>query len=451
VRERTSPVDLSDRWCARLLGWLAALLCLLLPPGAPTLAAPPPAEARAAAQLERARETRAFTEQHYQYLAGGPDCPRAVFVSYRHSERAPDISDQWYDVSQIWADLALAPPDEPLARCWAIRGFTFLDRLWDRATPIGGFFPRSDLDGEQVVKVDKYADDNSLAGLAWLEAASLSPDPLERELMLARARATADFLMEGDLWDDTFGGGFWWNTHRGDMLEGKPAQTNGLAAEFFLQLYGMTDEPAYRAWAENLLDWLDRRLYEPAARLYRWSIHFDDRQQHRGEQVSDRFFSYDQSILIEAHLLAYRLLGGEERHLERARSLGRRLDPVFWDDGHGGYNLEAGIPQVFTVYSAWLTPGLLLLYEQDGDPYWLDRASANVDALNRTVRDPASGGYAQRHYLCRDPNAPGCGGGAPWAIGPERQVVDQAWMQRAQALLATALLRSAPEPRKPGL
>jgi len=272
-----------------------------------------------------------------------------------------------------------------------------------------------------------------------MEAAQRAPDALERELMLGRARATADFLMQGGVWDDTFGGGFWWNTRHGDSEEGKPAQTNGLATEFFLQLYGLTGEPGYREWAEKTLAWLDRELFDPNGQLYRWSAHFGDLKQRKGEVVSDRFFSYDQGILIEANLLAYRYLGGDPRYLERARLLGRRIDPVFWDAEHGGYDLEAGLPQVYAVYSAWLSPSLLMLQREDPDPYWLERASANVDALNATLWDPGSGGYFQRHYVCRDAKAPGCGSGAHWVVDPEKTTVAQAWMQRSQALLASTL------------
>ena len=102
----------------------------------------------------------------------------------------------------------------------------------------------------------------------------------------------------------------------------------------------------------------------------------------------------------------------------------------------------AGVPQVFPVYSAWLTPGLLRLYAEDGDPYWLERAAANVEALDRAAWDPAHGGYFHRYYACRDPRPPGCAAGVEWAVDTtEKHAVDQAWMQRAQALLAATLSR----------
>jgi hypothetical protein len=96
------------------------------------------------------------------------------------------------------------------------------------------------------------------------------------------------------------------------------------------------------------------------------------------------------------------------------------------------------------VYSAWMSQSLLMLYEQDRDPHWLNRATTNLDALNRSLWDSSSGGYNQRHYVCIDRGPPGCGGGAAWAVDPEKHTVAQAWMQRAQALLATTLLQARP-------
>ena len=80
-------------------------------------------------------------------------------MSYARSTGEAEIVDQWYHVSQVWADVALAQFDEPLARCWTIRGFTFLDRLWDRTRTAGGFFPGTDLAGEAVNTAEQYVDE----------------------------------------------------------------------------------------------------------------------------------------------------------------------------------------------------------------------------------------------------------------------------------------------------
>ena len=193
-------------------------------------------------------------------------------------------------------------------------------------------------------------------------------------------------------------------------------------------------------WGNRTLAWLDKTLFEPAVGLYRWNIHYFDPAAAQGVERSARLFSYDQGILIEVNLQAY-ALDGDRRHLERAQLLARTLQTVFWDPAHGGYNLEGTVPQVFTTYSAWLTPSLLALYKQDRDPTWLQAASANLDALDRTVWDPDQSGYHNRHFVCRDRLANGCADGAPWVIGTEKLLVDQATMQFAHARLAATIRR----------
>ena len=111
----------------------------------------------------------------------------------------------------------------------------FLDRLWDDDE--GGYYPRSNANGSKISVKAQYADDNALAGLALLAAADSADDSFSRDYYVYAAVQEAEYLQESGLWDDTFGGGFWWSTGLGDSDEGKPAQTNALAALFFARLY----------------------------------------------------------------------------------------------------------------------------------------------------------------------------------------------------------------------
>jgi hypothetical protein len=119
--------------------------------------------------------------------------------------------------------------------------------------------------------------------------------------------------------------------------------------------------------------------------------------------------------------------------LARARTIASALDARFWDAALGGYVLEAGVPQVFLVYAAWLTPALLALLAADYDPRWLALARRNVDTLHAALHDAALGGYAHRAW--RD--------GGTVRRDPERHTAAQAWMQYAQAALARAYLIAA--------
>ncbi|MCC7104237.1 MAG: AGE family epimerase/isomerase [Chloroflexi bacterium] len=414
---------------------LAVALGLAVPPYPAGAQGAPPSSPIALVRLARARETQAFTQRHFLHFVGGPDCARSVAISLARDDELRDMTDAWYLVSQIWADLALARTGDEAALCEALRGLTFLEWFWDTRKPEGGYFPRLDIQGVQLQSSDKYVDDNAYAGMLWLEVARLATTPHERALALGRATAIADWLISAGVWDEVFGGGFWWNDRHGDSIEGKPAQTNALAAAELLGVYESTGAGRYRAWAVRTLQWLDNRLWDSEASLYRYSVHYQDLVERQGEVVEDRFFNYDQGIAIEALLVAERLFDGRGAFSGRARAIAERIDPTFWDPALGGYRLEAGVPGVFVVYSAWLTPSFLALYAFDHDPRWLDRARGNTDALNARAWDAGNGGYFQRFYACQDLTAPGCQSGASAVVDPVKHSVSQAWMQRALATL----------------
>jgi glycosyl hydrolase family 76 len=392
----------------------------------------------AGARLASAAEIQSATRAQLSVLGDAFSCPDARFVSYRRSNAEPEITDQWYVASQLYADAALidARQETQDARCYVDKGFVFLDRLWDYTT--SGYFPRSNPTGTTVAPDKRYTDDNLIAGLAILETAKTTDDPLALQRYTHAAQREADFLTgPGGLWDDTFGGGFWWNTGRGDTQEGKPAQTNALAALFFARLYDVTADPTYRDWSLRSLLWLDTILWDPGRQLYRWSIGYADIPSRTGAMVHARYFNYDQGIAIQAQLEALNL-DGDQNRLARAQAIARATHAAFWSAPLGGYNLEAGVDQVYTSYAAWTSLGFTALYAVDADPTWLDLAHQNADALAKRLREP-DGGYAYRDYVCVDKQAQGC------EAGPPTQVVDrvrdasaQAWMQHLQTALAVA-------------
>jgi hypothetical protein len=429
----------------RLVPILAVLLLVgrSLSDDDPTFAQTPDASS-ARVYEERAVRTRRFTFEHLAYLIGSDDCESAAALSFRRELGSP-LSDAWYNGSQLMADAAMAPLGEPTHSCDRRNTVAFLDLLAGPDPP-GGYFPRANVDASDVATRDPhdgmfFADDNALLGLAFLEARAVSLDSAWRTALLRRSKAAARFLIQGGLWDETFGGGFWWNTARGVIGEGKPAQTTALAAQLFARLYEETGDETYARWARRGLSWLDARLFDPDSGLYRYNVRHDDVPGASGEFVDSRFFSYDQGIMIELHLLFDRAVAPNAGHLDRARALARTLQPTFWEPERGGYRLQADQPDVYTGYSAWLTQSLLALYAVDPDPAWLDAARANLEALESRLLDPADGGYFHMHYRC-GPNQAGCEDGASWAHDPTKLLYSQAWMQRAQALLATTLRRS---------
>ena len=153
-------------------------------------------------------------------------CETARHLAYAR-ELGAGIADLWYVSSQMMANVALARVSEGDTRrldCTIERAFDYLELLW-QDEPISGYAPRSDLDGSNVNTLDIYADDNAIAGVAMLAAAEYVRDPELQDRMLRGATRAARYLMDSGLWDDTYEGGFWWNTQRELSEGGKPVQT----------------------------------------------------------------------------------------------------------------------------------------------------------------------------------------------------------------------------------
>jgi hypothetical protein len=409
-------------------------------------------ESEASQQLRSAQRTQLATRGSLRLLSGASRCSDSRYVAYRRSDREPEIVDPWYVVSQLWADAALlavnpdqmraqasigrpraAEFDERDARCHLDKGFVFLDRLWDDDE--GGYYPRSNANGSKVSRQSQYADDNALAGLALLAAADAVPAGRQRDYYVNAALQEAEYLAESGLWDDVFGGGFWWSTGRGDTDEGKPAQSNALAALFFARLFQETGNHTFRGNALSTLAWLDSALFDEGRNLYRWSVRYERPSDRAGGPIrSERYFNYDQAIAIEAQLLVAGI-DGDGGRVSRARAIGDALHASFWNSAKGGYNLEAGVDQVYTSYAAWASFGHLALYSIDGDARWLDMARANAAALRDNLAE-SDGGYALRQYRCTDGRASGCGGRSGWTVDRTRDTAAHAWAQHLQTVLA---------------
>jgi uncharacterized protein YyaL (SSP411 family) len=396
---------------------------------------------------ERALQTQRYTLDHLANLPRLERCGWVAWLGYERNDGSP-LSDAWYNATQLMADAALARLGQRSHACVQRKAAAFLE-LVRAPVPPGGFWPRADVDGRNLSSADLYADDNALIGLALLEARAASDDRTWRARLLDQARHAAALLTDSGLWDETFGGGFWWNSRRGRMGEGKPAQTTALAAQLFLRLYEATDDRAYAVWARRSLTWLDARLVDPTTGLYVFAVRHWDMPNQRGEHRDPRLFAYDQGIMIEVLVLYDRLVEPDAGHLDRARSLAAMLDPAFWDQQLGGYRIATDRPDISAGFGAWLTQSLLALQAADGDPFWLERAAANLEALDRHLRDPRDFSYANLYYPCLDRALEGCRQGQRWSYDPTRYLVSQAWMQRAHALMAAGLLDAGVERARP--
>lgn len=394
----------------------------------------------AASEPERHRQYRdmaLLTQQHtwavLGYSGGASDCASAPYVTYRRDTLNVSISDHWYVALQLRADAALVRLGEGRFRCQVDKTAAWMGRLWDPKK--AGFAPRADLDGGNPMLQVLYADDNALIGLAFLEAARVTHDPAARERALAWAEMAAQFLLKSGLWDDTFGGGLWWNTLHESAPEGKPAQTAALMAQLMAELHAETGRPQYRREALATLEWLDRTLWDGTRGLYAYGVHHTADPQVM--EIDGRYFGYDQAIAIQALLRLHRTEPNRE-YLGRAQDLGRAMVREFWHGELGGYTLEAGGVDVWVPYAAWVSEGLLDLYAADGDPFWRERARENLDALHRTFANRETGGYSLHAFPCNVDTQVWCRPGERWGLDRRTYTVAQAPMQRAAALQAAA-------------
>ena len=384
-----------------------------------------------------ALSTQAYTWQHLAYTAGAADCPTAPYVSYRRDLVNTGIADHWYVALQVRADAALVGlgPEHQGFRCHVEKAFTWMERLWSPAH--AGYAPRADLDGSNPTLVDVYADDNAVIGLAFLDVARTTRDPELRARALAAADRAARYPLVAGLWDGEFGGGLWWTNQRNGLGEGKPAQSTALLAQVMAELYAETGDPVYRQHAIDALAWLDGALWNEYHKLYAYSVHYDPDNPTQ-TVVASRFFGYDQAIVIETLVTLHRMEPDNPRYLSRARELALAMDRAFWQRELGGYTLEADVPDLYPAYGAWISEALLELYAVDPDPFWLERARANFDALEERFKNGGSGAYFRRSFPCSGQLAVHCYPGERYGLERNIFTMSQAMMQRVAALLAAA-------------
>ncbi len=350
-----------------------------------------------------ARETHDFTMGNLVTQYG----------SYRANTTShSNESYEWYNVSQVYADAAMIGVGDASYLVHMNKTFKWMDNMWDKASPNGGYFAACNLDGSGAGG-DKYIDDNGLTGMVFLEAYDLTTGA-DKQAYFDKAKACGDWIINSGLWDNTYGGGFWWSTAK----TFKPTQANGVALQLFLRLYKITGQAVYRDWARQVDTWLNEKMYDPTKKLYIWKIDGAGSGTKHTE-----IFTYDNAVMIEADLL-YSTVLNDDSYLTKAQALGTAMNTVLWNPLYKLYifNTDPSQSRVNPAWCAWGSQGMIRLYEADKNTKWLTYAKGNIDGLNKACRNTNTKGY----YFFARPD----GGDR----SPELETVDQAWMQRVQAL-----------------
>jgi uncharacterized protein YyaL (SSP411 family) len=361
----------------------------------------PDSTAEVSAYLIKARQTYSFIANNLL----------TVYKSYRvNTTTNVNTAFEWYNASQIYADAAMIANGDTSYLAPMNATFHWMNNLWDKADPEGGYFAFANLDGSGSSGT-KYVDDNALTGVVYLAAYDVTSGAAKADYLDA-AKACANWLINSSLWDNTFGGGFWWNTEK----TVKPTQSNGVALQLFLQLYKITGESKYHDWAVAIDTWLNEKMYDSSNGLYIWQIESNG-------TIDKQNFTYDNAIMVEADLLYSRIMN-DNSYLTKAEALGNAMIETLWEPSHNVFIFNTRDIRINPTYCGWASEAMIRLYEADNNMSWLNYAKGNIDAINTVLRDPASHGYYQ--YA-------GLDGAGRYSNMEE---VDQAWMQRIQVLMS---------------
>jgi Glycosyl hydrolase family 76 len=331
------------------------------------------------------------------------------FNSYR-TQPGSNSAFEWYCVSQIYADETMVAGGGLGYAAYMNNAYAWMNNLWDNGNPIGGYYSAGNVDGTGQGG-GKYVDDNSLAGNVYLDCYAVTTGAT-RTNYLNSARAIANWLMFSGMWDSTYNGGFWWS----DSKTVKPTQSNGLAMQLFIRLYGITGETYYKDWANSIRSWLETQMLDSSDGLYIWQI------ETNGVKNFIKF-TYDNAIMIEADLL-YAQTMGDTNYTAKAESLARSLNTRLWSVPYKAYYFNTSDGRVNPCWCGWASQSLIRLYQADRNSTWLNYAQQNIDFMNAHLRNRTNFSY---YTFC---NMDGS------SIENRIEGVDQAWMQRIQGMMA---------------
>lgn len=335
------------------------------------------------------------------------------YNSYRvNTTTTTNTAYEWYNVSQLYADAAMIAAGDAAYAPYMNNTKTWMANMWDAVSPNGGYYAAANINGTGAAG-DKYADDNALSGVAYLDAYAVTTGTTQTGY-LNSAKACANWLMFSGQWDNVYGGGFWWST----IKESKPTQTNGLALQLFLRLYQITGQTFYRDWAVSIKNWMLANMFDSATGLYIWKIDGAGAGVKHFEK-----FTYDNAIMIEAFLL-YAQIMSDNSFVTRAQNLGSSMNTTLWNSTYHVYIFNTADGRINPAWCVWGSQAMIKLYQRDGNTAWLDYAQQNIDYMNTYLRNNTNHGY---YHFC---NFNGSN------VETRFEGVDQAWMQRTQIMLS---------------
>lgn len=190
--------------------------------------------------------------------------------------------------------------------------------------------------------------------------------------------------------------------------------------QLFLRLYELTGQLVYKNWAIQVDTWLNSKMFDSQTGLYNWKYDGPNATVLHTEK-----FTYDNAIVVEAFLLYSKVLNNSS-YLTKAQSVGQSMNNTLWNPLRKAYIFITDPTQtrVNPAWCGWGSQAMIKLYEVDQNANWLNYAKQNIDALNFACRNSTNNAY---HFFASLDGS---------NRSPEFEGVDQAWMQRVQALLS---------------
>lgn len=202
----------------------------------------------------------------------------------------------WFPSSWWNSAVALQTIGDYMERTGDRRYLPQLDNTYEKDK---GAFPPGYLSGDPLLGnfTSRAIDDSEWWGLTWIQAYDLTG----KQKYLDMAVTIAEFV--NDYWDDTCGGGVWWNGER----TYKNAVTNGLWIRFTAELHNRIDgDTQWLKKSQAGWDWLTGSGLINSDGLVNDGL--NDDCTNNGQTV----YSYNQGLAIGAGLELWRATGDDE-------------------------------------------------------------------------------------------------------------------------------------------
>jgi uncharacterized protein YyaL (SSP411 family) len=188
--------------------------------------------------------------------------------------------------------------------------FEGLERYYSDRADLPGYQAEPTSNGQR----DLYYDDNCIVAMELLEAYRLTKD----QFYLDRVVTIADFIMSGE--DDRLGGGMYWlEAVSTDCQSGpnciKAANTSAYGAYVGAELYKLTADNKYLAYAKRLYSWNYNNLRDTD------NLYWNDKSIVTG-QINPIKWTYNAAMMIMSGISLYEITK-EQSYLDQAVATAR--------------------------------------------------------------------------------------------------------------------------------